>query len=1743
MARRLLVQLLVLGQLWLAVGASADAAPSDPPGADSSWASLKYFAAVIRDAVGGVLYEDAATAPQHLSAEEVAKRQADVLSYLEGKSPASLGLADLVEVYHLAGAPSVLHGLVGSGLDDPMNLRLGALRKQLHLLVLKDVAAQFRGRTARVGFNDFGSTQNSDDGVTVKTDFDFTLFPDHEADGVEPDELIRAYKEHFARRCRELGRGLSPDVFDIVPHRYTAMIPDWRAEQSMADFEFKLRRGLSQLRENSEAYFLEGAFIQQVMKRSAGSAKTFAWVDPDTGQLELVDAPTVRQYFYRPDIRRRYAFGGAVGNWHFWNAHPDDMLRAKYLLRNFDEGGALLNAKLRDYLTLSLSQREEAIRGLYGDPATNDQARMFGMALEAAAYMVRHERDGQAAVTAALQPFIEYQRGLFPPGKAPDEATLQGLAHQLYERHSQVLMVHNIVMASPARLQDWLAPPPLKRETLLVHPDGRVERRVTVEPPETRERLQKAAFLELRDALAIMPDDLVERVRQQNPRMAPEIDILLGVVRTQREMMDAEGEHPDRAIVKRMAAAREAFDAQGSLMRRLAVGVTALYSAAAEAEELVQDHVQEWMIRAVRQRAGAAWADRLSVMRQNSRGAGQQAPAEVFGPGRLPGEMLTPPADLSQPRWTGRINTANKVVNVLTAYQKAGEFDLGVARTAATEGLSYLPVIGTAIDFVNAAEHKRGAAVGVGIQGVSLAATWFVPFWGQTQLLCSTATGVVSLWGESTFRPLLREKLQLAYQGYVDAYEGGVLTTGRATRVESPRVHLLYPVDSQGELAVDERRAKFFDYLHPQVMAATRTLAGHGPADDPSGWVQAQSRVILDEITGYVDDWWNATGPFASYDENTVRRAMDEHYWTQETRQLLIQMLVEDYNVGMQAYVKAHSEVKEREYGDLWLVLRDLAMQEALLDREYEAYRSRGEIEQLGELVIGAALDDMPQVAPGLELSVSPRVQLDIDERGNEVPRVTGFAVHVEVIGSPTEDHPAPFGVRLESQGPQGSARLGEPAAATGPAPSAAIELAAAPEAGVASAPVTVTAILVDGRGQELARRSLDLQVDVSRDKTAADESGEAAPDLRDDLSRVSDLATEVEALAAQADAECREAAAEAKEAAGAADELERQAAALEQALTDLESQLAAVDDLLASIEKQHVEAERQATRLGEAAHRAEAIQQRACEFQEAAARARTPDERARLTAPPPASDLDAALAAGRAAMAGVKQAAAAASQAAASFQALASEGRGAGASVAAVPAGGTGVVGAGAVAAASADARRRANGARAAIAGIDALRDQATPVVQAARGLVAGEPVAASGQQALTEIEQLYARIEDARRRVAHCPDDATAALAEAERRAAELSGRLEEAEARRQALRQALTQREAQFARAEQLRTLVDYLVDLAGKYLQRLEMAVIAGRACLNAARDLGATPGPAADASPGTDDGRCARLDADLRAMGQAGDLTGFRALLAQAADCPFYVDAAAWVERQDRCLSLGDALDAAARARDLAQFRALLAQASDCEFYQVASADLAAIERDDRCNALGAQLTAAAQANDLGRFRALLSQAVDCDYYSQAAADLGQLEQAQRQQAMTDLLGGVVQTMEAIQRQRQGTAPLPRQAPMPAAGAMPSGPPAATGPQVSDAEKKALEDQINARYGDVWKQKWCNPGWSGCAIYPSGVRAALVEHFVWGARTPQDLQKARALFQCYDPCVMQDLPNDQARQQCERQCRISIYGEP
>jgi hypothetical protein len=200
----------------------------------------------------------------------MATRQASVAEYLGEvrRSGRALDRAAFLEIYKRAGTFHVIHALLDTGvIDKATSNRLGELRAELHSQVLDEMTRSGKfGR--RIGVNDFGSGA-----MNAKSDIDFTLYCDDP--NVSGTELVEAYKKIF----QSFSGGLAPGAFDLVAHRWEATIPDWRASCAEADFVQKLRTGTQLLKANPEAYFLEGAYAQQILRRSA-EGTTFTWIEP-----------------------------------------------------------------------------------------------------------------------------------------------------------------------------------------------------------------------------------------------------------------------------------------------------------------------------------------------------------------------------------------------------------------------------------------------------------------------------------------------------------------------------------------------------------------------------------------------------------------------------------------------------------------------------------------------------------------------------------------------------------------------------------------------------------------------------------------------------------------------------------------------------------------------------------------------------------------------------------------------------------------------------------------------------------------------------------------------------------------------------------------------------------------------------------------------------------------------------------------------------------------------------------------------------------------------------------------------------------------------------------------------------------------------------------------------------------------------------------------------------------------------
>lgn len=91
----------------------------------------------------------------------------------------------------------------------------------------------------------------------------------------------------------------------------------------------------------------------------------------------------------------------------------------------------------------------------------------------------------------------------------------------------------------------------------------------------------------------------------------------------------------------------------------------------------------------------------------------------------------------------------------------------------------------------------------------------------------------------------------------------------------------------------------------------------------------------------------------------------------------------------------------------------------------------------------------------------------------------------------------------------------------------------------------------------------------------------------------------------------------------------------------------------------------------------------------------------------------------------------------------------------------------------------------------------------------------------------------------------------------------------------------------------------------------------------------------------------------------------------------------------------------------------------------------------------------------------------------------------------------------------------------------------TEPPPTEAEKQALQKEIEGLYLSKWKKHWCQPSWSGCSIAPSGAKDALVSR-AFHASKKSNLAAIRGTLYCWDPCIVGNLDDNQ-RAACMKRC--------
>lgn len=1341
-----------------------------------------------------------------LSEAEMATRQASVAEYLAEvkKSGRPLDRAAFLEIYRRAGTFHVIHALLDTGvIDKTTSNRLGELRADLHQEVLDTMARSGKfGR--RIGVNDFGSGA-----MTAKSDIDFTLYCDDPS--VAGTDLV----EEYSRIYKSLSGGLAPGSFDLVAHRWEATIPDWRASCAEADFVQKLRTGTQLLKANPEAYSLEGAYAQQILRRSA-EGTTFTWIEPGPGgklERRKVNAAAETPFFYRPDVRPRYAWGAAIGNWHFFNSHSHDRIaQAKYLLRSFDDGTALLarSGKKGDFVDLSQAERRALVQEVYG---SGPRAERFLAILETAAEIRKSKRTDPDS----YRPLVEYERR--QAGVSLDDATALRLAQDALVRHGHAMLVENSRMAATTRLGDWLAPP-IRPGTYRTFGDDGQRTVITVDAAAIK-RLQLSAFFEIRDGIEKMDRRQVEAIKNDNPRMKRDIEILQRLIEKQRQMALApDGVDADAARKHRMSFAEEVIAEYRALPAVKEVGgVQGLLTRAASAWDLgntIEDRLQQRTIDAVA----------FNLAGRNP---------EVLGAlEKLRGEVSRTNDQLVSPRWMQRMDRMNSLVEIAKVYLKEGEVNERVLHTVFWEGVSFLPGGGTYMTI-------QGGSQGV----VTLASTKLIPGYGPLLITLQLTKGVVEVGMMMIFEPLKRERLLLAYTGCLPAESAGwvTLSGGRPDDLRSYVPSVLDGIAGAESEDLDVRREAVYTYIHGLVTDAMRRDPSFPFTEEewPAEFAEREQTWVAARIKQHVNQWWNATGRFEGYDEILAFRARTGGETEQAFYQQLLDRLFKDYYTGKSRALQRKFLENEREKAALAARMAEAETMDAGLDAV--AAGMSADFQANGNAIQGHCLDQMPTVPPSMEILAAPRVvDLEVEGEREKVRAVPQVGFRAKVWASEKE-FPGPWTVRWE-------VRRGGKTVAFDPGKDLPpLEAKVGGAVGTDSSRVEIVATATDATNRQIVSASLPLEVEkvkvgedrpaerdaqAARDGTSAGTgaaAGAGAAGLVEEMEKAAGAAT---AAANAASADCREAAAAGRRAREKAVGVAAEVDGVAGSVGALEGRAAAVAGLGASATAALAKASALANDLAVRRDRAAALKEKACAGPDRVAAASTPAERERLLAEAASasSELDRLVSESESLLASLRREALAARRGSEELEALLAELarlderlRAATESASGLPA---------EVEAAEA----RVEKARASLDKVVAQQAHGSQLVEdAKRAAVGGSPEAAAAVKKLTDLE---AAIRTRKNDVAPCADTVTAAdVAPAAGEVQNLVARAGELTARLDGLRRTLgaegLREKLRGAAAE-----AASLVELCEAFLESIVNRAADARACLARARSAIAAP---------------------------------------------------------------------------------------------------------------------------------------------------------------------------------------------------------------------------------------------------------------------------------------------------------------
>lgn len=887
------------------------------------------FAPVIHSSSARILQYD--LFPLELEKRELAATE--FWKKLKAEKEDSFDHQDVIELYRLAGNGFLVQGLVENVISQTDSLKIGKIRKQLHLEVIKKLI-QEKSFGERIGVNDFSPIQDLETNFDPLNAIEFSLYCDNQR--IQGEDLVKKYNQFFSKMHQ-----IEAKTLNIFATNFEDILPDWQKCTGVAMHRLSLSELPPQV-EEQKVFFQNIPESPITDQRTHPGIAAFQWYSFDENDklISFLKNPALEKaFYYQPDVSSLYAWGASISLWHYYNAYSSSLMeKANILLRSIDEGvGLLLGAqKTGQFIDLPLDQRNDLIQNIYESRFSEDEIERIQAALNTSVKIVQdksyHDFSTLTNFLNLFRPFLDFEKKLSVIDIEDKE--LMGIILKRYDKTCQRILIENNLLTSSHKYKNWLNPSILENQNLtLVSPDGSTNKVAITNSMLDSTRL--STLIEIKNALTVMNYSMYQQFLEQNPASESEIELLWNLIEKHKQMISAPDRVPNRvAALYRKNRANEVLADYRKLKQTFKSHSYASSNWQLNLNPSIdEDQFNAWVSNSIE--------DGFSSMT----GGSKYVP--IFQ--KLETDLVGNPQLLLSSSWLIKLNRLDDLIEILKIYAREGAITQNVLKNALFENLSYVPGISTLYTLT-----------GNLLEDSTFQLTRAMPGYKEISFSCRLNHHRIEIVRFTKLEPIKNDQVKSAFQDNTHQI-----------------MPITYPVNPKGELSVTEAREKLAHYFHRYILLNIQRddVVWFTEEEKPREWQQKELDYLKAAIEVYVTDWIEGKGLFESEESSQID-------FKKEIQQELSKQLIQDYLTVKAISIELSIEEKEKEKADLIESFREIAQIDLAIQQESLAQQSN--MLAAGTLFLSFVLDQMPIEETELELISLPFLNPQENPHGSQ---------------------------------------------------------------------------------------------------------------------------------------------------------------------------------------------------------------------------------------------------------------------------------------------------------------------------------------------------------------------------------------------------------------------------------------------------------------------------------------------------------------------------------------------------------------------------------------------------------------------------------------------------------------------------------------------------------------------------------------------------------------------------------------